>query len=370
MPLFKMTKDALKQVTETTLKKRRFGEREDLQRLLKTNIAVIADDVLVIGEEFSDWAGSKLRIDLLGIDRMANLVVIELKRNEHGGHMELQAIRYAAMVSTMTFSKAVAIYQQHLGDDGDAAERLLDWLGWGTREDGRFATDVRIILVSGDFSKELTTAVMWLNNREMDISCVRLRVYAKGRETLLSVEQVIPLPEAADYQVNVRDKESENRAAVSGPDTGYWRMNVGEWDEGSRVWEDSRKFGFLSAGYGEKYTAFALRLKIGDKVFAYLDKHGYVGLGIVTAEGVPFKNFIPKGQTKCLFDLPMTAKPTRSRMKSPSTWDICVAIKWLRAVNREQGVKVSYQRGTVCKIRQPAVVASLLKHFPDTSGKK
>ena len=147
-------------------------------------------------------------------------------------------------------------------------------------------------------------------------------------------------------------------------------MNVGEWDEGSRVWEDSRKFGFLSAGYGEKYTAFALRLKIGDKVFAYLDKHGYVGLGIVTAEGVPFKDFIPKGQTKCLFDLPMTAKPTRSRMKSPSTWDICVAIKWLRAVNREQGVKVSYQRGTVCKIRQPAVVASLLKHFPDTSGKK
>ena len=48
----------------------------------------------------------------------------------------------------------------------------------------------------------------------------------------------------------------------------------------------------------------------------------------------------------------------------------CVAIKWLRAVNREQGVKVSYQRGTVCKIRQPAVVASLLKHFPDTSGTK
>jgi len=31
-----------------------------------------------------------------------------LKRTEDGGHLELQAIRYAAMVSTMTFDQAVS----------------------------------------------------------------------------------------------------------------------------------------------------------------------------------------------------------------------------------------------------------------------
>ena len=36
------------------------------------------------------------RIDLLGNDRDTNLVIIELKRNDDSGHMELQAIRYAA----------------------------------------------------------------------------------------------------------------------------------------------------------------------------------------------------------------------------------------------------------------------------------
>ena len=35
--------------------------------------------------------------NLLCIDREANLVVVELKRTEDGGHMDLQAIRYAAM---------------------------------------------------------------------------------------------------------------------------------------------------------------------------------------------------------------------------------------------------------------------------------
>jgi hypothetical protein len=40
--------------------------------------------------------------------------VVELKRTEHGGHMELQAIRYATMVSAMSFSKAVEVYGRYL----------------------------------------------------------------------------------------------------------------------------------------------------------------------------------------------------------------------------------------------------------------
>lgn len=369
MPLYQITKDKFRRVTETTLKKRKIGERQDLQRLLRSKIDVIANDVLVIAEEFSDWEGSKCRIDLLGIDRNANIVVIELKRND-GAHMELQAVRYAAMVSTMTFLKATEIYRKHLGTDGDPSEKLLRWLNWSTTEDGQFAQNVRIILVSEDFSKELTTAVMWLNERDLDISCVKLCVYKNGAETFVNVEQVIPLPEAADYQIMVRKKESENRAAASGHDTGYLHMNVGDWPEGGRVWEDSKKYGFISAGYGEEFAQQAQKLKVGDKVFAYVDKCGYVGLGIVTAEGVPFKDFIPKGQTKKLFDLPMNAKPKVTRMKRKDTWDICVAVKWIKAVDREHGVKGSYKRGTLCRIRQQAVVSSLLTHFPDSSEKK
>jgi hypothetical protein len=62
--------------------------------------------VLVIGEAFCQWEDSKRRIDLLAIDEGANVVEIELKRTEDGGHMELQAVRYAAMVSAITFDKS------------------------------------------------------------------------------------------------------------------------------------------------------------------------------------------------------------------------------------------------------------------------
>ncbi len=106
MPVYRFTPTAIVPLPHTTYAAQGVRERADLQRLLRANVAVVAPDVLVIAEEFGEWDDSKRRIDLLGIDRDASLVVIELKRDEDGGHMELQAIRYAAMVSRMTFQRA------------------------------------------------------------------------------------------------------------------------------------------------------------------------------------------------------------------------------------------------------------------------
>ena len=147
-----------------------------MQRLLRENIAVIAPDTLVIAKEYGEWDDSRRRIDLLGFDREANLVVIELKRTEDAGHMELQAIRYAAMVSTMTFDQAVAAFDRYLRqigcEDADARGELLAFLGWDEPDHDQFAQEVKIVLASAEFSLELTTAVLWLNQRDLDIRCV------------------------------------------------------------------------------------------------------------------------------------------------------------------------------------------------------
>lgn len=110
MPLYRVTKDRLEPVKQTSFIEERLLERKDLQRLLKADISVIGDDMMVIAEEFGDWEESNRRIDLLCLDKQARLVVVEIKRTEDGGHMELQAIRYAAMVSSMTLDQAIAAY--------------------------------------------------------------------------------------------------------------------------------------------------------------------------------------------------------------------------------------------------------------------
>lgn len=216
MPIFQITGDTIHKVVETSFRAEGIREREDLQRLLRKQIDIISADTLIIAEEFGDWEDSKRRIDLLGVDKDANLVVIELKRTEDGGHMELQAVRYAAMVSTMTFDKAMEVYADYLeglGSDLDARSSLLEFLDWTEPNDDLFNKDVRIVLVSAEFSKELTTAVLWLIDRDIDIRCIRIKPYSHSGSLLVDVQPIIPLPEASAYITGVREKSRKERIA-------------------------------------------------------------------------------------------------------------------------------------------------------------
>ncbi len=216
MPIYELEKDHIIRLEESTFNAHQIRERDDLQRLLRENIDVISPGTLVFAEEFGQWEDSRRRIDLLGIDAEdARLVVIELKRTADGGHMDLQALRYAAMISTMTFGQVVDTFSNFLckhGRDGESAEELLlKHLGWDEPDEEAFAQDVRIVLAAADFSKELTTSVMWLNQRNVDITCVRLKPYRLDSRVLLDVQPVVPLPEAADYQVRIAQKQISER---------------------------------------------------------------------------------------------------------------------------------------------------------------
>ncbi|MCC1494376.1 hypothetical protein [Cognatishimia sp. F0-27] len=219
MPIYEFAQEEIRPLIKTTFSQMELQERRDLQRLLRANISVVAPDTLVIAEEFGEWDESRRRIDLHGIDRDANLVVVELKRTEDGGHMELQAIRYAAMVSTMTFDQAVDVFARYQGQIGcsdvDARSELLDFLGWDEPDEDAFAQDVRIVLASAEFARELTTSVLWLIERDIDIRCVRLQPYDHESRVFVDVQQIIPLPEMAEYQIRVTEKKRKERKARS-----------------------------------------------------------------------------------------------------------------------------------------------------------
>jgi hypothetical protein len=125
------------------------------------------------------------------------LVVIELKRTSDDQFADLQALRYAAMVGQMTFDEAVETYKAYLSARGltsDARISLLDFLGWVDQNDGLFAGDVRIVLAASDFSPEVTSTVLWLNERDVDITYVRLKPYRLGDVVVLDVQQIILFP--------------------------------------------------------------------------------------------------------------------------------------------------------------------------------
>lgn len=217
VPLYEVTNSGMDRYQVAAFAALGLSEREDLQRLLRDDITVLDDDLLVVSEEFGNWEDARRRIDLLAVDSEGHLVVIELKRTEDGGHMDLQALRYAAMVSSMLFDDVAAAFQAFLektrpDEDLDARETLASFLDLPEDGEPTISSDVRILLVSANFGREVTTAVLWLNGFDgMDIRCVRLVPYQVDDKVLLDIQQIVPLPEAADYQVRLRRKDQEQK---------------------------------------------------------------------------------------------------------------------------------------------------------------
>ena len=84
-------------------------------------------------------------------------------------HLEFQALRYAAMVSTMTFDDLVGHYEHYLAAVepeavGEAQARLVGWLDDG--DSTIISRSVRIVLVSAGFDREVTKTVLWSTDTE------------------------------------------------------------------------------------------------------------------------------------------------------------------------------------------------------------
>ena len=138
MTLYVVQDQQLKAVPTTSFAQEGLLERKHLQAMLHRDPSPLGEDLLVLREEFGQWQDSQRRIDLLCLDKGGSLVVVELKRTADGGHMDLQAIRYAAMVSSrhsirqlprvMKRSVSIARSTRHAA----ASLNSWNWIPWRT----------------------------------------------------------------------------------------------------------------------------------------------------------------------------------------------------------------------------------------------
>lgn len=237
------------QVPETRFDSKIFKSR-DLQRLLRNDPSILSPDLKVLAEDYGSCESGGSSIDLLCLDKDGNLVVVDIKRTAEPSYVELQAIRYAALISGMTFDEAVAIATRdraaELLSEQEVRAELLDFLNWTMPEEGEFASAVRIILAAADFSRELMQSVMWLNEQGLDVRCIRLTPHklADGR-VLLDVDQIVPLPEAGVYQSSAKKHGQLERLRMSDQQQRRSRFLRELWTTGlklTRLHENQRPF--------------------------------------------------------------------------------------------------------------------------------
>lgn len=77
-------------------------EPDHLEKWIESNPSMLGQDILIIGRQVQTKSG---RLDFLGVDRLGNIVIIELKRDKLPREALVQAIDYASNVASWDFDK-------------------------------------------------------------------------------------------------------------------------------------------------------------------------------------------------------------------------------------------------------------------------
>lgn len=199
-------------------------EVQDIERWIKREPEILGEEILVLASQFSSWDKTSDRPDLLGLDRRGKLIVVEIKRDSSGKDQDLQAIRYASFASTLSSDDLIRLNRDYqLKEHGramtasESREMLDDFIETGNVDLLDDDDQPRMILVSSGFRAGVTSTVLWLRSFALDIACVQIQPYELRGEIVLISTTLIPLPEAADFEVKMQSKRQKSASKQVSP---------------------------------------------------------------------------------------------------------------------------------------------------------
>jgi len=330
----------------------RLANEDQLQEWIAANPRLIGLELVVLGREITTAFGG--RIDILGLDREGNTVVIECKRDRTPRDIIAQVLDYGSWVSALTTREVYEIAQGKLGKSLEMAFQEK----FGAELPEILNQSHSLVIVASELDASSRRIVEYLaETHGIAINTVFFSTFDYQGETLLATDWMLD-----QDQVKQR-AESKARA----PWTGFWYFNVGQSNQ--RNWEDCRRYGFIAAGGDPYYSDPLGKLSVGDRVFAYQKQAGYVGYGIVTFPYLPVREFRVDGVP--LLDLPLECGGLGHDRDDLEKCEYLVQIDWKQTfpLNEAKGYSgIFANQNIVCKLRDPSTLEFLRKEFPESEN--
>jgi hypothetical protein len=197
-----------KKLEETELKEENILERYDLQEAIANSWDLFKNEIgfpeaFLVGVEINPHISTQNSIDILSYDPdSSSLIVIELKRNKNKLQL-LQALSYAAMVSTWGQEDLISNIQRKYNPEPEELEDLI--------KGNELNPEIKIVLVSEYYDPEVILTSDWLSsNYSVDISAYSISLHKMKEDLFLEINQEYPLKGLEDVYIS-RRKVSKSR---------------------------------------------------------------------------------------------------------------------------------------------------------------
>ena len=216
--------NTLEKVKRTSYKENNIMERDNIQEWIRKDPSILGEELIIIAHEYDKFEVNE-RLDLLAIDKEGNLVVIEVKRDNTGGSVDFQSLKYCSYCSTLTPNQIVEMYEEYLEKfniDENPIENIMNFLEVELEDmlNSLLNTSQRIVIIGGEIDKRILSSAAWLSKNNIDIKCITIEPYLTddGNEILIDVNQVIPVYDINDYFINKKNIDKSKGKLVQPDD--------------------------------------------------------------------------------------------------------------------------------------------------------
>ncbi|GAI51207.1 unnamed protein product, partial [marine sediment metagenome] len=152
-------------------------QEADLEVLLENNPEYFFEGskILIIGRQVT--TNLNTFVDLLGIDKAGNTVVIELKRGKTSRETIAQLLEYASFVESLDYSQLNDIYQDYSGEESSLEDYHQQYFQSDSDEKVSFNKSTRLIIVAQEISKEIRQTALFLRKKGVYIYCMEFKYF-------------------------------------------------------------------------------------------------------------------------------------------------------------------------------------------------
>lgn len=290
------------------------------------------------------------------MDQEGNLTLIELKRNQTPRDVVAQALDYGSWVKMLTTPRIHNIANEFLTRPLSGAFR--EKFDQNIPETLNSSHNLLIIASSLDPSSRRIVEYL-AETHGVSINTVFFTYFRHGDDEFL----------ASDFLMDQEQVVERSVAQTRAPWSGFYYVNAGQGPH--RDWEDMRRYGFVAAGHGRRFSVHLNRLSPEDPIFVYQKGAGYVGYGIVQSPAVMAKDFETEdGRALDQLDLKQTG--ILDKADDPEMSEYLVGVDWRKTfpIAEAKWIEGGFaNQNIVCKLRDPATLEFLIKEFgAETSG--